>query len=560
MAAVALAGMLACASASPGSPVPAGAAAAPATAAPVAGPGVTTVTMTASPAAVAPVVAGPEPEIPPRLTPDAPYRQQAPAAGPEPAFRVPAFKRFKLKSGLEVFLSESHDLPLLDLHMVVKTGGAANPAGAAGLADLCANMLDEGTKTRSAIEIAERIGHLGAALGTGASWDASTVTLSALTRNLDDALALWADVIVHPTFADKEFARVRDNLLTAVSRRKDSPPTVAAVVMARVLFGDKHPYGWPQAGVEESLRKLTVADVKKFYESYYTPKNAAVIAAGDITESELRKKLEKAFSGWKARAVKAPVPPTAPSADKRRIVLVDKPGAPQSSVRVGIVGLRRSDPNYFPVLVMNQILGGSFYRLDMNLRERQQWTYGARSVFEMRRTPGPMSAGGEFVAAHTSDAVGEILKEMKLMSTTDVTDEELARAKDNFIKAFPARFSTRGGTAGMLAELAVYGLPDRFLHDYTKKLDAVTKADVKRVAAKFLPADKMSIVVVGDRASQEAELAKLAPVELRDLDGNTVSATATTTARETGAAGSGGAGKGDKADKRDKGDKGDGAD
>jgi zinc protease len=247
--------------------------------------------------------------------------------------------------------------------------------------------------------------------------------------------------------------------------------------------------------------------------------------------------------------------------DKRRIVLVDKPGAPQSSIRVGIVGLRRGDPNYFPVLVMNQIFGGSFYRLDMNLRERQQWTYGARSVAEMRRTPGPLAAGGEFVAAHTSDAVAEILKEMKLMATTDVTDEELARAKDNFVKAFPARFSTRGGTAGMLAELAVYGLPDRFLHDYTKKLDAVTKADVKRVAARYLPIDKMSIVVVGDRATQEAELAKLAPVELRDLDGNPVSAT-TTTARETGAGSGGGGGKAGKGereggDKRDKGDKGD---
>jgi zinc protease len=553
VAAMALAGMLACASAAaPAGPMSAGAATAgvaPAAVVAAASPPTAVVVAAASPAA-----AGPEPDVSPRLTPDAPFRQQAPAAGPEPTFRVPAFKRFKLKSGLEVFLAESHDLPLLDLHMVVKTGGAANPAGAAGLADLTANMLDEGTKTRSAIEIADRIGHLGAALATGSSWDASTVTLSTLTRNLDDTLEIWADVIAHPAFADKEFARVRDNLLTAVSRRKDSPPTVASLVMARVLYGDKHPFGWPQAGVEDSLRKLTVADVKKFYDSYYAPRNAAVIAAGDITESELRKKLDKALSGWKPRAARAPAPPAAPTADKRRIVLVDKPGAPQSSIRVGIVGLRRSDPNYFPVLVMNQILGGSFYRLDMNLRERQQWTYGARSTFEMRRTPGPMSAGGEFVAAHTSDAVGEILKEMKLMATADVTDEELARAKDNFIKAFPARFSTRGGTAGLLAELAVYGLPDRFLHDYTKKLDAVTKADVKRVAAKYLPTDKMSIVVVGDRASQEAELAKLAPVELRDLDGNTVAATAA--ARETGSAAAAAGGKSDKPDRASKGDKG----
>jgi len=460
----------------------------------------------------------PAPLPAPAVTPDAPFRAQPPAAGPEPFFQIPAYKRFKLKNGTNVILAEFHDLPLVEMHLVVNAGGGANPGGEAGLADLTANLLDEGTTTRSALQIAEQIGELGAALTTSSSWDASVVTLSTITRSFDAALGIWADVIVHPAFAEKELARVRENLLTAVTRRKDSPPTLATLLLARVLYGDRHPYGWPQTGVEETLKKLTIADVKRFYAAQYKPSNATIIVAGDITEGELRPKLERALADWKAgKATPVKLPAPAGTAGKR-IYLIDKPGAPQSSIRVGFVGTKRNDPDYFPIVLMNQILGGGFYRLDMNLREHRQWTYGARSSFEMRRTPGPAAAGGEFVAAHTADAVGEILKEMRTMATTEVTDEELARAKDNFIRAFPARFSTRASTAGLLAELSVYGLPDSFLTDYTKKLQAVTKADVLRVAKRFLT-DKVAIVVVGDRASQEAALRKLAPLELRDLDG-----------------------------------------
>lgn len=471
------------------------------------------------PPPAAPPPADPAPLPAPPVTPDAPFRAQAPAAGPEPSFQVPAYKRFKLKNGASVILAEFHDLPLVEVHLVINAGGGANPTGEAGLADLTANLLDEGTTTRSALQIAEEIGDLGAALTTSSAWDDSVVTLSTISRSFDAALAIWADVIAHPAFADKELARVRENLLTSVTRRKDSPPTLASLLLSRVLFGDRHPYAWPLQGVEETLKKLTIADVRRFYAAQYKPSNATIIVAGDITEAALRPKLERALADWKAGKA-APVKLAAPAGPSaKRIYLIDKPGAPQSSIRVGFIGAKRTDPDYFATMLMNQILGGSFYRLDMNLRERRQWTYGARSMFEMRRTPGPAAAGGEFVAAHTADAVAEILTEMRTMATTEVTDEELARAKDNFIRAFPARFATRASTAALLGELSIYGLPDSFLTDYAKKVQAITKADVLRVAKRFLT-DKVAIVVVGDRASEEAPLRKLGPLELRDLDGS----------------------------------------
>jgi zinc protease len=464
----------------------------------------------------------PEPSPPQRTTPDALFRAQAPAPAVESDFVVPKFKRFKLKTGVDVILAEVHDLPLVELHLVVRTGGGANPPGLAGLADLTANMLDEGTRTRSALLIAEQIGDLGAALSTASSWDASTVTLSTIARNVDAAIAIWADVILHPAFSERELIRVRDNLVTAVARRKDSPPTVASLMLLRLLFGDRHPYAWPQTGIEETLKKISAADVRRFYETYYQPSNATIIAAGDITEGDLRKKLAAALREWRPRKVPAVRIPPPAAIESKKIVLIDKPGAPQSSIRVGFLGVRRTDPDYFDILLMNQIFGGSFYRLDMNLRERQQWTYGARSVFDMRSAPGPASAGGEFVAAHSADAIAEILKEMRAMATTEVTDEELSRAKDNFVRAFPARFATRGSTAALLAELAVYGLPDSFLANYTRNIQAVTKAGIRRVAQKFLSTNKMLIVVVGDRLTQEGPLAKLGPIEVRDLDGNPV--------------------------------------
>jgi predicted Zn-dependent peptidase len=275
------------------------------------------------------------------------------------------------------------------------------------------------------------------------------------------------------------------------------------------------------AGVESTIKKVTPGDLRAFYDKYYRPNNAALLVAGDTTEKALRSKLESAFAGWKPKSGAAPKLPAPEGASAvTRIFLVDKGDAPQSSIRVGLIGIERKSPDYFPVTVMNLILGGGFYRLDLILREGKGWTYGARSTVDSRRTPGPFSAGGEFVAQRTADSVSEILKELASMRDADVTDVELSRAKDQIIKSFPARFATRANVAAQMAELAVFGLPDSYITDYTKKIAAVTKDDIRRVARKYLDANHLTIVVVGDRKTLTEPLAKLAPVEDRDLDGN----------------------------------------
>jgi zinc protease len=516
--------------------------------APATTPAAATVNATPAPVpAIAPAPA-PAPAVAERQTPDAPFRATAPAPGSEPQFKVPAFKRFKLKNGLEVLLAEMHDLPLVDVNLIVKSGAGANPADRSGLADMTANMLDEGTKTRSAIQIADELAQLGAHLGTVASWDASTAGLSTLTKNLDAALGIWADVVLHPTFSETEFARVRDNLLTGIARRKDSPPTIAALAMSRVLYGDKHPFGWPMTGVETSLKKLTVAEVRKFWEDYYRPNNAVVIVAGDVTEKDLKAKLETVLKGWQAKAVPKRKLASPPVASKTKVYLIDKADAPQSSIRVGLIGIERTNPDFFPVVVMNMILGGGFYRLDLNLREGKGWTYGARSTFDTRKTPGPFSAGGEFVATHTADSVAEILKEVNTIRDTDVTDAELARAKDQIVKSFPARFATRASTSAQLADVAIYGLSDKYLAEYTRKVAAISKEDVHRVARKYLLPERLSVVVVGDQKSTRDALSKLAPVELRDLDGNPIPATTPPVANDGAAKKSAGSAPGGKSE------------
>lgn len=469
-----------------------------------------------------------------RTAPDAEFRQQRPKPAPERPFKVPEARRFKLPGGLPVIFVESHDLPLVSMSLVIKHGSGSNPPGQAGLAELTAGLLDEGTKNRSSTQISDEVEQLGASLSAYASWDASVVNVFAMSEVLDRALAVWADVLLNPAFPPAELERVKANVLAGIVRRKDSPPAVASVALARALYGDAHPYAWPGNGTEDSVKKLGVDDLRRFWETHYRPNAAVLVVAGDTTEDQLRTKLGPLLAAWKPRPVPAARIPKAPSLGATSVFLIDKPGAPQSSIRVGLVGVPRTTPDYHQLLVMNEILGGGFRRLDLELREKRGWTYGARANFDMRRAAGPWFAGGEFVANKTADSVEVLLHQIQAIRDVDVSDEELNEAKQSIIRAFPARFETTNQIASQLAALAVYDLPLEQLRSFPTRIGAVTKADVRRVAKKYLDSKHLAIVVVGDQQTNEGALKKIAQVQLRDLEGKPLAASTGKTADKSG--------------------------
>jgi zinc protease len=410
---------------------------------------------------------------------------------------------------------------VVSLELVFRTGNGANPREQAGLASLCARLLAEGTAKRSGPEITDELAVLGASLGAQAGWDALSVSVSSLSESFVQAAEIWADVVQSPRFDEAALARVRDDLVSRLSRRRGDAGYVADQVLARLLFGDAHPYGRPELGTEESLRRLTPADLGRFHRGVFRPANAVLIAAGDITERALRSELGRLFGAWKAAPALAvaPLPPPAPPPAKPSIALVDGPEGSSATVRLGLPGIARRSPDYHAALVMNHLLGGSAKRLDRLLREQRGWAVGVRSVFEARRSPGPWIFRAEVTTAQTGPAVAELLKALRALRDGDPTVKELEEAKQEILDAFPARFATVHQVAAQMATLAVYGVPEAELAAFPRKIAAVTPAAVRQAARKYLQPERAVIVVVGERKQLEPVLRKLGEVQLRDADG-----------------------------------------
>jgi zinc protease len=306
-----------------------------------------------------------------------------------------------------------------------------------------------------------------------------------------------------------------------VLQQRDNPNVLASKVFSSEVYGASHPYGYTELGTEESIKAITREDMSKFWQAGYVPENAALVVAGDLNESELRALAEKHFGKWTGKAGTVSRPDVRASA-ARRILLVDKPGAPQTALRIGMVGVPRANPDYVPIQVMNTGLGGLFSsRINMNLREKNGYTYGAGSTFQFRRGPGPFFTSTSVRTDVTAPAVREIFNEFERMRATDVSAEELKIAKDSFARSLPGLFETTGQAAATIGQLFIYDLPLDYYRTLPSKIDAVTVADVRRVAGKYLLPDSMVIVAVGDRSKIEAELLKLnlGKVEARSSDG-----------------------------------------
>jgi predicted Zn-dependent peptidase len=450
-----------------------------------------------------------------------PDRSKIPAPGAAPSLKLPPIQKRALSNGLPVWIVEMHEVPLASVSLVVKAGAAADPAGKYGVASFTAAMLDEGAGTRSALDLADAVEFLGASLATGSSFDASTVRLQTPVSKLDDALPLMADVALRPTFSQAELDRLRQERLTSLLQTRDNPSGLASAGFARLVFGPRHRYGTAAMGNEASNGEMTVSDLRAFYSSHYQPRHAHLIVVGDVTAAAMLPKLEKAFGGWKnGAAATAPAVGAATQHGPRQIYLIDKPGAAQSQIRIGWVGVPRSTPDYYALDVVNTVLGGSFTsRLNQNLRETHGYAYGAGSVFDMRSSAGPFFAAAGVQSDKTTESLQEFFKELTAIRQP-IPADELARAKNYLALGFPAEFETTGGMAGNLISLVVYNLPETYFNEYVPKIQAVTAADATRVAAQYIQPDRFAVVVVGDLAKIEKGIraANLGPVRVVTVD------------------------------------------
>lgn len=451
-------------------------------------------------------------------------RSKPPVLGPPPALHLPPVVVRDLANGLKLMVVERHNLPVADFVLMVPTGAAANPADHAGTADLVANMLTEGTATRTALQIADQTAYLGISLFSASGWDATTVRLSTPTAQLDSALALFADVSLHASFPETEFARVKKERLTTLLQLKDRGPAIASLIYPVILYGKDSPYGRSTIGTESSVTAMTTVDLSTFYRARYVPNGATLIAVGDVTPVEIERKVNALFGGWVRQTIPVATVGANISPPVTTIYLIDKPGAAQSSFRIGSVGVPRATPDYFPITVMNTALGGSFTsRLNQDLREDKGYTYGASSRFDMRKFAGPFTASAEVVSAKSDSALIEFMKQLRGIRDT-IPASELNKTKRYLQLELPSAFETTGEIAMRLSDVALYGLPLDYYNHVVDQIGAVTQGDAQRVAQKYIDPSHLAVVIVGDRKSIEGPIKALniGPVVFLDVNGNPI--------------------------------------
>lgn len=448
-----------------------------------------------------------------RTTPPGPARIQP--------FDFPVIRRERLaEGGLELISARHGDLPLVTARLVLAAGNATEPAERAGIATLAADTLDTGTRARSAAVLSEEFEKLGVELDTAAGWDATAATFTAPRDRVEPALELFADVVRNATFPAEHVERIRAEQLADLLQRRKEPRSLADDMAARFIFDDGVAYGRPRAGTRETVASISQSDVAAFYRDRYRPASAALVLVGGIDEDEARQLATDQFGDWRGEAAPDVPLDVRPRVSETTIFLVHRPGAVQSEIRIGDVGVERGHADYFPILVMNTILGGAFTsRLNMSLREKHGFTYGARSRFAFRRYPGPFNIQAAVATDVTDRALEEALREMRGLRDEGATDREVDAARDYLRGVLPLHLQTTGQLAARIGDLFTYDLPTDYFRQYRDHIAAVTPDDVQRVARQHLRTRRLAIVVVGDadQIAQPLRHLDIGAVEVHDI-------------------------------------------
>ncbi len=434
--------------------------------------------------------------------------------------KLPKAQEATLSNGLRVVLLENHRVPTFTMQMVVLSGGLSDPSDYHGLAGFTAALLREGTAARKSKDIAEQMDTLGATLNAGAGLSSftSTVTTSGLVENLDQTLDIFADVIRNPKFPQEEVDKYKQRQLAQLQFQRSIPQFLAAERFQRAIYG-QHPAGLI-VPPNESLKRITSADLASFHSTYYRPNNAMLTVVGDVTLKEIVPKLEKAFGGWQRGEVPPTKIPAAPEQGAMRIQLIDRPGSVQTVLQLGNLGIERTNQDYFAVLVMNQILGGGpAARLFLNLREDKGYTYGAYSNFGGSKFRGTVVSSSEVRTDVTEGAMHEFMYELKRIRDEKVSPTELENAKRAIVGSFALSLEQPQSLLQNIITQKLYDMPADYWDTYPQMVSNITADDVQRVAQRYISLTNLQIIAVGDASKARDVLAKYGSVEVYDAEG-----------------------------------------
>ncbi len=483
-----------------------------------------------APAASAAVAKAPAPEL---GFPEETFRAQQPGGGEPRPLEKPALQRFKLKNGIEVFLIERHKLPILSLSLVFEGGQMLDPKGKEGLASQCVSLMSEGTQKLDKLALEDALADLASNVNSTAGPDSHSVGMSSLKKNLDATADLWADSLLRPGLRQDEFDRTLKRRVAGLKQMRGVPGAVAGRLADSIAYGEGHPYA--RFPTEASYGSFGLDDCKRFIAERVRPASAQLFVVGDITRAEVEEKLGARLAAWKGKAT-APAKPGPAKPRPGRVFFVDIPNAAQSVVYLMHGGPKRTAPDYRPTSVMSGILGEGFSsRINMNIREKHGYAYGARGGFAYTRTDSTYRANASVKTDVTKESIVEMLKEIRGMKDGEATDEELSREKQGRILSLPARFATGGAALAAYRELIYYGLPMDYYESFVQGIQTVDHAGIKAAAKKYLRPGDLQLFVVGDGKTVLPKLKELAAtadfggkgdVTILDTDGKTTTAAA----------------------------------
>lgn len=454
-------------------------------------------------------------------------RTKLPETSTPPEAKFPKLERAELSNGMKIVLARRTSVPVVEFTLSLAGGLVADKNYKPGTVSLAMNLMDEGTKTRTSLQLNEELMKLGAILGSGPGLDNCFVSLSALKSNLDKSLDIFADVVLNPSFPETEIDRLKNERYSQIKREKSSPTQMAIRVLPQFIYGANHPYGQPLtgSGFEETVKQMTREDFIKFHQSYFKPNNATLIVVGDISMDELKPKMEKLFANWKKGNVPENDVPKVEHNKKPVVYIMDKPGSPQSVVIAGHVAPQRNYEKFIELDAMNYILGGTFTsRINMNLREDKGWSYGSSSMFFTTKGQMPFLVFAFVQGDKTKEAIQEIYREIAEFTTTKpATDEEIGKCILNKTLELPGSWETNDAVTNSISEIVNYDLKDNYFDTYVKRIKSINSSEISEVAKEVLFPDKLVWVVVGDKAAIYNPLKELGyEIKVIDTDGKII--------------------------------------